>query len=99
VIDAGFRRFTSRTLTSGDELRHELDEIRRRGYSINRGEYWDGVAGVAAPIWDINSSPIAAVSIVGPAYRFSAERIEEFGGLARETAGEISRQLGAAVRT
>jgi DNA-binding IclR family transcriptional regulator len=85
-------------LSSGEELRRELAEIRERGYSINRGEYWDGVEGVAAPIWDINSSPIAAVSIVGPTYRFSPEHIEEFGRLAKEAAAEISRQLGANVR-
>lgn len=98
VIDGGFASFTSRTINSGDQLRRELAEIRNRGYSINRGEYWDGVEGVAAPIWDINGHPVAAVSIVGPAYRFSPEHIEEFGRLARETAAEISRQLGAIVR-
>jgi DNA-binding IclR family transcriptional regulator len=99
VIDAGFRRFTSRTLTTGEELRHELAVIRQRGYSINRGEFWDGVTGVSAPIWDINSSPIAAVSVVGPDYRFPQDRIEEYGQLTKETAGDISRLLGATVRT
>ena len=47
-------RLTSTTITSPRELLHDLEEIRKRGFSINRGERIPGVYGVAASLHHLN---------------------------------------------
>lgn len=94
ILTGAFRQYTSHTLTSGDALLAQLAEVRLLGYSVNRAEYWEGVAGVGAPIFDIHGAPVAAVSVVGPSLRFPEPRIQELGALARKTASDISRSMG-----
>lgn len=94
VIEAGLTRYTPNTLTDPDELRRDLELTRRRGYAINRGEFRESLHGVAAPIWQFPGVLAGAVAVAGPAYRLSEERLEEFGRLVKQTACEISRELG-----
>ena len=44
------RALTGSTITDPDTLRHELDRIRRDGYSVSRGEMDENVWSVAAAI-------------------------------------------------
>lgn len=87
-------RYTERTVTDPDELRRELAEIRRRGYSISDEDYEAGARGAGAPIFDATGAVIAGISAGGPTSRVSDERLHEFGQLVRDTARQISRQLG-----
>lgn len=87
--------FTSRTMTDPEELERELEEIRRRGYSINEGESHEGLSAVAAPIWRYPAELAGAIAVAGPSFRFAPERLARFGEMVVQTAGEISRQLGA----
>ncbi len=43
-------RFTSRTVESREALEHEVQSTRARGFSINAGEWIDGLSVVAAPV-------------------------------------------------
>lgn len=63
---------TADTVTEPVRLRHELDEIRRRGWAQTRGERQPGAASVAAPVCDQEGRPAAVVSVCGPATRFEA---------------------------
>jgi DNA-binding IclR family transcriptional regulator len=79
-------------------LRQELAEVRRRGYASSRSERLPNAASVAAPIRDFRGQVVGCLSISGPVWRFTDELIAQFGPLAKQTAAEISRSLGAPAR-
>lgn len=67
-----FRRFTSSTTSSLDELLRELEVIRRRGYATDNGEYTLGVVCVAAPVRNQAGEVVAAISVSVPEIRAGA---------------------------
>lgn len=67
-----FVAFTSKTLTSQDELTGALERVRRRGFSVDDEEMELGTRCVGAPIFDAAKGVIAAVSVSGPASRLTA---------------------------
>ena len=77
-------------------LRAELALIRDLGYAQALGEVEVGLNAVAAPVRDGSGQVVAAVSISGPAYRVTADRIAELGALTMVAAGQISGRLGFA---
>ena len=64
---------TERTLTSRAELRKELQTIRKTGLAISIGEAVPGAAGLAAPVFDTDGKPVAALLIGAPVDRFERE--------------------------
>ncbi|MFD1570824.1 IclR family transcriptional regulator [Halorubrum laminariae] len=67
---------TNSTITDPDRLRDELDEIRERGYSINREEHFEGVCAVGTAIVSERDDAIGAISVSGPLRRMDSDRIE-----------------------
>lgn len=94
IGDLSLEAFTQRTITDADELRAELERVRRRGWASVVGEYEDGLNGVAAPIFDAAGNCRAAVSLLGPEYRVREERLPELATLCKVTASEIGTLLG-----
>lgn len=90
-----FHRFTDSTLKDAAALLAEVEEIRRRGVAFDREEHEPGICCVAAPIHSDDRAFLAAVSVTGPAYRVSEERLEGWIGLVRETAGAIMDEMHA----
>lgn len=54
------RRYTDRTITSGDELMKVLNQVRGQGYAIDDGEYSLGVFCVGVPLYPGPENEIAA---------------------------------------
>ena len=48
---------------------------------------------MAAPILDKDNHPLASISVAGPAYRLTKDRMSEIGPVVRKTADEISREI------
>lgn len=90
------KRFTDRTLTDPLRLRADLALVRERGYAQALGEIEEGLHGVAAPVRDGSGVTIAAVSISGPSYRVTLDRLADLGALAVAAAARISGRLGYA---
>lgn len=86
--------FTSRTLSSVDQLRRELEQVRVQGFAVNRGEWRDGVCGLAAIIHDAMGRPIAAIGISGPADRLHTAALRRFSEVVIDAARNLSRALG-----
>ena len=87
---------TPRTIVTPAAFLAELQKTRQRGFAIDDEENELGGRCVAAPIFDYRGNSIAAVSISVPVQRFPKEMIEKYGRWVKDTAGEISRKLGAA---
>ncbi|TLN05734.1 IclR family transcriptional regulator, partial [bacterium] len=95
INSAEFEKFTPFTITTPDDLRAELAKIRVQGYALSEQEYHDGIRGIGAPVFNYQDKIVAAVSITGPVYRLTEERInQELLPLAHKAASEMSRRLG-----
>lgn len=90
-----FEALTPYTITSPKVLKHRLEIIRQRGFSVDDQEIVLGSRCVGAPVLDAEGHCIAAVSVAGPAYRVTLERIEQLGPELIEAARRISDNLRA----
>jgi DNA-binding IclR family transcriptional regulator len=95
LAKVGLRPFTPRTVTSLSKLEEEVEQVRKKGYSMDWEENEEGVHCIGAPIWNSGSERVA-VSVSGPATRFGTRRIPELAALVVETAQAISAALGNA---
>ncbi|HEY7487073.1 MAG TPA: IclR family transcriptional regulator [Streptosporangiaceae bacterium] len=69
-------------------LCHELEDVRRRGYGLNREETEAGLIAVGRCVGDEAGHALGALTIAVPSARFSDDRI---GPLARELARTAAR--------
>lgn len=81
--------YTATTVTDPDALLAELEDTRRRGYAVCRGEYEASAWGVSAPVLDSLGRPLAVLSIWGPGTRVGEDRFEALGILTRTAAADI----------
>jgi IclR family acetate operon transcriptional repressor len=88
--------FTSFTITDPEIFRAELENIRERGFATAFDELEEGLHAVAAPIFNHESTVIACVSVSGPSYRLSRERVQEISPQVRQAAERISQEMGYA---
>jgi len=88
------QRFTPNTVVDPDNIRDRLKQIRTDGYCWVYEEFAEGINSVAAPVYDREHRPIAAIHVHGPAYRFplgdDASRIAE---LVKAKATQVSSDL------
>ncbi|GAA1902281.1 IclR family transcriptional regulator [Williamsia serinedens] len=92
VVD--LERFTPSTIVSADVLREELDGVRERGWAAARDELEDGLTAVAAPVRDHTGDVVAALSISGPSFRMSPDRLPDLSHQAIAAAQAVSVRLG-----
>ena len=89
-----FTSLTPDTITDHVTLQAELARTRLRGYAISVGERSPWAAAVAAPVCDRSGRTVAAVSILGPSHRLSANVLKELGAQVMNAAREVSAALG-----
>ena len=87
-------RFTPATVTDPDRLRRQLDECLATGWASTIEELELGLNAVAAPIRQHDGTVVAAVSVSGPSYRLTPERIPVVARSTVAAADAISRRLG-----
>lgn len=88
-------RRTARTMTDPANLRRELAEIQRRGYSLDNEEMEEGVRCVAAPVTNSFGRVVGAISVSGPSSRLTDEYLEaKLIPTVRSAATQLSRRLG-----
>lgn len=86
---------TAATVTDVDALRAELDAVRVAGVATSFGERLEGVASVAAPVFDYDGYPVAVLAVSGPGARFDPQAPEVVEALL-EAAKELSTEMGHA---
>jgi IclR family acetate operon transcriptional repressor len=85
---------TPNTFTNRADLEQDLALTRERGFAIDDMEGEEGVRCVGAPIFDHTGRAFAALSISGPAYRLSLDRLLELAPLVIQAADSVSGKLG-----
>ena len=88
-----FVRYTAHTIINGEELRKELEEIRRTGIAYDREEREDGVSCIAVPVFDGSGHPVAAVSVSGPAGRIREKLEQHLKEDVLETAAQLTEEM------
>lgn len=78
------------TVTDPAELHAELGRVRDRGYAVDQNRYHPGVCTIAAPVLDMDGTPLAAVAVSLPDSRFDPGRLGELGQLVKDTGAEIT---------
>ncbi|AQS54788.1 hypothetical protein B0W44_02380 [Novibacillus thermophilus] len=76
IREKGLPRFTKNTITEPGELKRHLQNIKNNGWAIDNVENEEGIRCIAAPIRDRSGKIVAAISISGPVFRVTEERIQ-----------------------
>jgi DNA-binding IclR family transcriptional regulator len=90
----GLKAITPNTITTASGLKSELRAIRSRGYAIDNEEKEPGLRCVSAAVRGDSGKLLAALSVSGPAFRVTKERVPEIGRAVMQAAGELSDELG-----
>jgi DNA-binding IclR family transcriptional regulator len=79
---------------SAPELLADLAGIRESGIAASRGIYWPDIYAVSAPVRDFSGAVVCAVTVSGPASRFSDDLVESITEMLKNITGLASRELG-----
>lgn len=90
--DEPLSSLTSKSISSLKELKKHLKKVRIQGYAVDREEYKIGINCLGAPIFGRNGA-ITAISITGPASRFTLNEMEKVKSKLIAISKEISNQL------
>lgn len=93
VLPKELTRFTPNTITDPKVLKKRLAEFRELGVAFDRCERDIDVSVLAAPIFNHNKRPVAAVVCPIPAYRMNPDLEAALVPKLKETASLISKQL------
>jgi DNA-binding IclR family transcriptional regulator len=96
LLGGELKRYTPNTITDREALDRHLTEIKRTGIAFDRGEVDSDLYTAAAPIFNKNESPVAAVTILVPSYRGQTmlkKEIKVLLVLLKEAATRISLSL------
>ena len=87
------KKFTPTTLSTRDALLDAFQDIRDAGYAIDLSEGMEGIHCVGSAILDQNGYPIAAITVIGPAFRLRKDQFETLGKQCVQIAAEIQRRI------
>ena len=86
---------TPNTVTDAAALRRRLDEVRKRGYAVSRGERVLGGVGIAAPILAGDGRLLGVIGIGLPEQRYRASDEARLAKRVIAAAAAVARAAGA----
>jgi DNA-binding IclR family transcriptional regulator len=86
---------TPSTIHLPEQFLREMKKVRQQGYAVNRGEWREGVWGIAAPILDARRVAIASIGVSGPAQRLRKCNMRQCAALVMAAAAESSTAFGS----
>ena len=89
-----FERFTHRTIATPEALRVEIEKTRRRGYAVDDEELEEGLRCIEVPLLDAQRQPVAAVSVSGPSFRVTAQKLPSIANQLLQCVRGISMDMG-----
>jgi len=94
LLATSLPRLTPRTITDPRTLEKQLRRVVEEGFAFTLEELELGLNAVAAPVRAADGRVQAAVSVAGPSYRVTPQRLTELGDLTKEAGEAISRRMG-----
>ncbi|WP_317855821.1 IclR family transcriptional regulator [Chakrabartyella piscis] len=95
VLLCEMKKYTPTTKVDMKEIEQELVKTRQKGYCIVIDELSESKGSLAAPVFDRNRKPIAAVSVSASAYSLSQpQRQRELAKAVLSVASKVSGKLG-----
>lgn len=94
IAQNGLKDHAPNTITNIDDLKIELNKVRKQGYAIDNEEYMEDMKCIAAPIYNANKENIAAISITTLISRLNEENLSKYKELLLEYSSKISKKLG-----
>ena len=85
---------TNRTITTAEALRERLEQVKREGVALDDEERGIGIRCVAAPIRDRSGKVVAGLSLAGPIFHMTDDKIPLYTENLLQSASMISEQLG-----
>lgn len=92
-IPRTLERHTQRTITSRQQLRLHLSQVRERGYAIDDEEHEIGVRCLAAPVYDHKGNAIASIGISGPTIRVTLEKVDALSKIVVKASHDLSELI------
>lgn len=89
-----FKRYNERTIVTREAYEEELERVFRNGYALDNEEELAGVICIGAPVHDYKGYPCGAIWISGPKDRLPDDTIREYAACIKQTARNISVELG-----
>ncbi len=86
--------FTSKTITTLDDLEKDLAVIKEKGYALDKRERHNDLCSVSAPIFDHRGNVVAAIAVPRIYRTISDAELVELGLQLAELATTISSRLG-----
>ncbi|MGH7708744.1 MAG: IclR family transcriptional regulator [Vulcanimicrobiaceae bacterium] len=96
AVAASAEPLTKATL-HGKAIVDECAAARAAGFTVNRGEWREGVWGIAAPVFGRSRDVVAAIGVSGPRERIEPN-VESWSRDIRDTARGLSARYGAIER-
>jgi DNA-binding IclR family transcriptional regulator len=94
-LPEALQKFTEKTVVDRQALGQQLKKIAESGFAIDAGEHIEDVRSVAVPVRDYTRAVVGSLTVSGPAYRLSQERLEkEIVPLMLKAGRELSTRLG-----
>jgi IclR family acetate operon transcriptional repressor len=87
------KQFTPTTLATRSALEADLTKARKRGYALDLAEGLEGIHCVGAVVLDEYSYPVAAITVMSPAFRVKEEHLHKLGVVCMEAAAKIQTRL------
>ena len=94
IINSGLTVFTPRTISNGFMLKRELEKVRKNGYAVEKGESFDNVYCIAAPVFDRNGDVNYAISVSCKASDVTEELSQKIIREVLEASDSISYYMG-----
>jgi len=88
-----FKRFCRGTITSRNELKHNLLAVRERGLALDQEEFSEGACCLAVPVRDPDGRVIASLGIAVPTNRFK-HQLPTLAKVLRDVGIAASREVG-----
>jgi DNA-binding IclR family transcriptional regulator len=94
VAHGPLAQLTDDTIKDPEALLERLEQIRRDGYALTRGERIEGAVAIAAPVFGLVPGVVAGAAGVSiPESRFDASKTDELAIHVRRAAAQISANI------
>lgn len=94
-IEARFRKLRWENAPSLEVWRKEVEQVKRKGYSLDRGNYISGVAVIAVPVLDTHHRMTQSIVMVGLADQITSTTATAMAEEMRKSADAVAKQLFA----